>query len=168
LNNLIHINNLSEKNIFESLLSQVEELFDINEPIVSNLSNFTALINQSFDKINWVGFYFRKENDLYLGPFQGKVACTKILIGKGVCGKCAETLNTIIVEDVNKFPDHIFCDKNSKSEIVIPVISNNELFGVLDIDSYNYSSFNETDQFYFEKIIEILTHKLKLENFAVK
>ena len=97
---------------------------------------------------------------LYLGPFQGKVACTQIEIGKGVCGISAKQQRTIIVPDVDKFPGHIVCDSGSKSEIVIPIHKKGEIFGVLDVDSYDYDAFGETDKVFFEEICNFLSTEI--------
>ncbi len=153
---------------YELLFQQVEGLLNKNDQLITNISNLIAAINQSFPKISWIGFYIVDGNNLILGPFQGKVACTKIKIGNGVCGYSAKMKETIIVEDVNKFPGHIACDVESKSEIVVPIIINNKICAVLDIDSTNYSSFNEIDKIWLEKIINLLITKLKLENFNLQ
>ncbi len=143
------------------LLKQLKDLLNKEYKIVTNLSNLSAAINQTFDKISWVGFYLLEGDRLYLGPFQGKVACTSIEIGKGVCGKSAKKKETVIVPDVNQFPGHIFCDADSKSEIVVPIIKNDEsLFGVLDLDSADYNSFNETDKKYLEEICNFLSEEI--------
>ncbi|MCI0474292.1 MAG: GAF domain-containing protein, partial [Ignavibacteria bacterium] len=104
---------------------------------------------------SWAGFYLydRKSDELVLGPFQGKIACTRIALNRGVCGASARERKTIIVEDVNKFPGHIFCDSLSKSEIVVPIVKGSVLIGVLDIDSGNYSAFDETDKQYLEELV---------------
>lgn len=149
----------SKKEIYEELLIQFQYILSEDDPVISNLSNFTAILKDCFPKISWVGFYLYKNDKLYLGPFQGKLACVEIKIGSGVCGASAEKLETIIVQDVDKFPGHIACDSGSKSEIVLPVIVNNKLWGVLDLDSYEYSSFNEIDKEYLEKLIDILVSK---------
>ena len=107
-----------------------------------------------------MGFYLNDGQKLYLGPFQGKVACTRIEIGKGVCGTAAEKRKTIIVEDVDKFPGHIACDPESRSEIVIPIIKNEQLFGVLDVDSRNLNSFDSTDQKYLEQYCTFLSSEI--------
>lgn len=159
---------LTDEGIYKSLLPQINALINPGEPVISNLSNITAALNEALDKISWVGFYLLKDDKLYLGPFQGKVACTVIDIGSGVCGTSAQKQETIIVEDVDKFPGHIACDAGSKSEIVVPLISKNKLVGVLDLDSYNYSSFNETDKKYLEEICKLLTTKLDLNNFKLE
>ena len=151
---------LSVEEKYKTLLPQIKSLLTSKENLISNLSNFTAAIKQTFDKVSWVGFYLFDGKELYLGPFQGKVACTIIKIGKGVCGTTAETRKTIVVPDVNKFPGHIFCDADSKSEIVVPIIKNNELFGVLDLDSSSYNSFDETDKKYLEEICEFLASEI--------
>lgn len=141
---------------YKLLTKQVKSLLDKNDNILSNLSNFTAALNQTFEKISWVGFYLYDGNELYLGPFQGKVACTRIKIGKGVCGTSAEKRKTIIVPDVDQFPGHIACDVESRSEIVVPIIKNEILFGVLDLDSARLNAFDEMDKVYLEKMIEYL------------
>jgi GAF domain-containing protein len=146
---------------YENLLPQLKSLLSPSDELITNLSNCTALLKQSFEKISWVGFYFYNGKELYLGPFQGKVACSIIKIGKGVCGAAAEKKKTIIVPDVNKFPGHIYCDADSKSEIVIPIIKRDgSLFGVLDFDSYDLNSFNETDKKYLEEICNFLTEEI--------
>ncbi len=155
---------LSEKEIYESLLPQMESLINPVDPLISNLSNITAALKEAFDKISWVGFYLLKENKLYLGPFQGKVACTVIEIGKGVCGTSAQKNETIIVEDVEKFPGHIACDSGSRSEIVVPLITNSKVIGVLDMDSYQLSAFGNTDKIFLEKICSIITNIFSFEN----
>ncbi len=113
---------LAEEERYRLLNSQLKSLLVKQDNLISNLSNLTAAINDTFEKVSWVGFYLFDGKKLYLGPFQGKVACTNIEIGKGVCGTSAAKRETIIVPDVDKFPGHIFCDSSSKSEIVIPLI----------------------------------------------
>lgn len=142
------------------LIKQVKSLLNKEDNFLSNLSNLTALLKQTFEKISWVGFYLFDGKKLYLGPFQGKIACTQIEIGKGVCGTAAKKSKTIIVDNVDLFPGHIVCDSDSKSEIVVPVISNNQLYGVLDLDSTELSAFNETDKKYLEIICEFLGEEI--------
>ena len=120
---------------YKLLYQQLSSLVLKEDNFISNLANVTAALKQTFDKISWVGFYLFDGKKLYLGPFQGKVACTNIEIGKGVCGKSAQLKKTIIVPDVHQFPGHIFCDVDSKSEIVVPLLKENKLLGVLDLDS---------------------------------
>jgi L-methionine (R)-S-oxide reductase len=151
---------LAEEERFRLLNSQIKSLLTKDDNFISNLSNFTAAINDTFEKISWVGFYLFDGKKLYLGPFQGKVACTSIEIGKGVCGTSAAKRETIIVPDVNKFPGHIFCDSSSKSEIVIPLIKRNRLLGVLDLDSHDYNSFAKIDKEYLEEICKFLSEEI--------
>ena len=153
-------NNLSVEEQYTSLINQVKSLLDKNDNLISNLSNFTAALKQNFAKISWIGFYLFDGKELYLGPFQGKVACTKIDFGKGVCGTAAKLKETIIVPDVEKFPGHIACDPASKSEIVIPLLKDNKLFGVLDVDSEMLNSFSEIDKKYFEELCEFLSTEI--------
>ena len=151
---------LSEEELYKSLFPQVERLLSPDEPIISNLANITAVLKETFSKINWVGFYFLVGEKLFLGPFQGKLACTIIEISKGVCGNAVSRKETIIVEDVGKFPGHIACDSGSRSEIVIPLIKEEKVFGVLDLDSYQLSAFNYTDKIYLEKLCKLIVEKL--------
>ena len=123
---------------------------------MTNLANASALLNENLDDINWVGFYTIKEGRLVLGPFQGKVACTIIPMGRGVCGTAAATDSTQLVPDVHRFSGHIACDSASNSEIVIPIHRNGEVFGVLDIDSPLFGRFSEEDRQGLESIVRIL------------
>jgi L-methionine (R)-S-oxide reductase len=145
---------------YQLLFKQIKSLLDKEDNLLSNLSNFTAALKQSFEKISWAGFYLYDGKELYLGPFQGKVACTKIRIGSGVCGTSAEKRMTLIVPDVDKFPGHIACDVESKSEIVIPIIKDDELYGVLDLDSTSLNSFNQVDQKYLEEMVNFLVNEI--------
>lgn len=142
------------------LIKQVKNLLNKNDNVISNLSNLTAALKQTFDKISWAGFYLYDGTKLYLGPFQGKIACTEIQIGKGVCGTSALQKKTLIVPDVDKFPGHIVCDAKSKSEIVIPILKNNLLYGVLDLDSTFYSAFDESDKKYLEELVNYLSEEI--------
>ena len=152
---------LSLEEKYENLIPQIKNLLSPSDNLITNLANCTAALKQTFEKISWIGFYLFDGKELYLGPFQGKVACNIIQIGKGVCGAAAQQRKTIIVPDVNKFPGHIFCDADSKSEIVVPIFhKDNSLFGVLDLDSYEYDSFNETDKKYLEEICKFLTSEI--------
>lgn len=152
--------NLNLEEQYTLLSRQIKSLLDKNDNRLSNLSNFTAALKQTFEKISWAGFYLFNGESLYLGPFQGKVACTKIELGKGVCGTAAKNLETLVVPDVNKFPGHIVCDADSKSEIVIPLLKDKNLFGVLDIDSSSYDSFGEIDKNYLEEICNFLSEEI--------
>jgi GAF domain-containing protein len=151
---------LSEEEKYRLLVSQIRSLLSKEDNLISNLSNFTAAVKDTFDKVSWVGFYLFDGNKLYLGPCQGKVACTNIQIGKGVCGTSALKQQTIIVPDVNKFPGHIFCDGDSKSEIVVPLIKDGKLLGVLDLDSHEYNSFGDIDKNYLEEICKFLCDEI--------
>lgn len=123
---------------------------------MTNLANASALLNEKLENINWVGFYTIKDGKLVLGPFQGKVACTIIPIGKGVCGTAAATDSTQLVPDVHKFAGHIACDSASNSEIVIPLHRNNAVFGVMDIDSPLFDRFSKQDKEGLEQFARIL------------
>lgn len=153
-------NDLSVEEKYQSLLKQLKALLNKDDKLISNLSNFIAALKQTFEKVSWAGFYIREKDNLYLGPFQGKVACTNIRFGQGVCGTAAKEKRTIIVEDVKSFPGHIFCDADSKSEIVVPVFKKNDLFGVLDLDSTSFSAFNETDKKFLEEMCLFLSEKI--------
>ncbi|MHB8929169.1 MAG: GAF domain-containing protein [Melioribacteraceae bacterium] len=153
--------------IYKSLLPQIEALINHEEPLISNLANVTAALKEAFNKISWVGFYLLNEKKLFLGPFQGKVACTIIDMGNGVCGTSAASKKTIVVDDVDKFPGHIACDSGSRSEIVIPLMKGETIFGVLDLDSYELSSFNETDKKYLELLCDLLTKDLPFEKLVL-
>lgn len=137
------------------IYSQIKEIIDKDLPLVSNLSNVSALLNQ-LDDINWCGFYLAKDNTLYLGPFQGEVACTSIPFGKGVCGTSAKNKKTTIVDDVNSFKGHIACSSKSKSEIVTPIIKDNKVLGVIDIDAPIFNRFTNKEKEYLEKIAFLL------------
>ena len=140
---------------YKTIISQVNSIVDPSLPLVSNLSNVSAILNQ-LENLNWVGFYLVKNNTLYLGPFQGEVACTVIEYGKGVCGTSLKEKKTIIVDDVNKFKGHIACSSLSKSEIVVPIIKDNEVKALIDIDSPIYNRFNEDDKNNLEQVALIL------------
>lgn len=157
---IISDSNLTTEEKYKFLNQQLGSLALKEDNLISNLANVTAALKQTFDKISWVGFYLFDGKKLYLGPFQGNVACTNIEIGKGVCGKSAQLRKTIIVPDVHQFPGHIFCDADSKSEIVVPLIKQNKLLGVLDLDSTEYNSFNETDKIYLEQICKFLINEI--------
>ena len=137
------------------LHKQIELLVDKSLPLYTNLSNVSAILNQMED-INWCGFYLVNGNTLYLGPFQGEVACTTIEYGKGVCGTSFKRKETIIVDDVSKFEGHIACSTKSKSEIVVPIIKNNAVKGVIDIDSPLLSRFTNKEKDFLTKVASIL------------
>ncbi len=141
--------------IYKELLPQLKSLVTGETDFVANLANISAALKQALPYASWIGFYLLKNGGLVVGPFQGKVACTRIKIGSGVCGTAAEQKETIIVPNVYEFPGHIFCDPDSKSEIVIPLIKDGNLIGVLDLDSGEYDSFNEVDAENLQRVAEI-------------
>lgn len=140
---------------YESLIPQIKGLLEGEPYLIANLANVAAALKEQFDWF-WVGFYLVKNNELVLGPFQGPVACTRIRKGKGVCGTSWEKAETIIVPDVEKFPGHIACSSLSKSEIVVPLIRNNDVLAVLDVDSSDYDQFDAIDQKYLEMICGLI------------
>lgn len=138
---------------YNLLEKQVSSLIEDESNLIAILSNVSALLNDSIDQINWVGFYLIENEALILGPFQGHPACVHIAIGKGVCGTAASEEQTQLVDDVNAFPGHIACDANSKSEIVVPLRKNNQIIGVLDIDAPITSRFTDVDKNGLEQIV---------------
>lgn len=145
---------------YNLLGKQLASLIEDETNLIAILSNTSALLNDNLDQINWVGFYLIENNELILGPFQGHPACVHISIGKGVCGTAVANNQTQLVDDVNTFPDHIACDANSKSEIVVPIHVDNEIIGVLDIDAPITQRFSKGDQQGLEEIVSILEHQL--------
>ena len=141
----------SKEHQYRILLPQVEALIEGEEELVANLANISAALKEQFGWL-WVGFYLVKKDELVLGPFQGPVACTRIKKGRGVCGTSWATRKTLIVADVAKFPGHIACSSLSRSEIVVPVIRDNEVIAVLDADSEIADHFDDTDKKYLEEI----------------
>ena len=133
------------------MIEKIKAIIDDKIPLVSNLANVSAILNEMED-INWCGFYLAKDETLYLGPFQGEVACTTIPFGKGVCGTAAQTKKTLIVDNVLEFKGHIACSSKSRSEIVTPIIKGDTVVGVLDIDSPSFSRFNKEDQDLLEEV----------------
>ena len=142
-------------NNYDLLIKQIERILDPSLPTYSNLSNVSAILNQ-MEKVNWVGFYIVNEEELILGPFQGEVACTRIPKGKGVCGTAFLKKEKIIVDDVNQFEGHIACSNKSKSEIVVPIIINDDVVAVIDVDSPIYSRFSYKEKDFLEEVSKIL------------
>jgi L-methionine (R)-S-oxide reductase len=141
---------------YQSLIPQIEALLYGENDLVANMANVCAALKEQFNWF-WVGFYLVKSDELVLGPFQGPVACTRIAKGKGVCGSSWEQGQTLIVPDVENFPGHIACSSLSKSEIVVPVFGqNNEVLGVLDVDSEELNQFDDTDALYLEQIVQLI------------
>jgi GAF domain-containing protein len=147
----LHIAQGTKEEQYQALLPQIKALLEGEPDLTANLANITAALKEQFNWF-WVGFYWVKNDELVLAPFQGPVACTRIKKGRGVCGTSWDEAKTIIVPDVEKFPGHIACSSLSKSEIVVPVIRNHEVLGVLDVDSDKYNQFDETDKKYLEEI----------------
>ena len=141
---------------YQSLIPQIKGLLEGETDGVANLANVAAALKEQFGWL-WVGFYIVKNNELVVGPFQGPVACTRIKKGKGVCGASWAETKTIIVADVEKFPGHIACSSLSRSEIVVPVIRNNEVVAVLDVDSEQLEQFDLTDQRFLEEIVNLIS-----------
>ena len=150
----------SKEEKYISLLPQLQALVEGEPDQTANLANIVAALRQTFG-FYWVGFYLVKNNELVLGPFQGPVACTRIAFGKGVCGASWKNAETIIVDDVEKFPGHIACSAASKSEIVIPIYSTDKkVLAVLDVDEDKYTMFDATDKLYLEKVAALVTSLL--------
>ena len=139
---------------------QLVSLIEGESDNIAVLANTSALLNQTLSDINWVGFYLAQSQELVLGPFQGNVACYRIPMGRGVCGVAASTLTTQRISDVHQFEGHIACDARSQSEIVIPLVIDNRLYAVLDIDSPNLARFSEKDQQGLENFVELLVDSL--------
>lgn len=152
---LIVNNLLSKEEKYKSLLMQIKALIEGEEDIIANMANVSAAIKEMFDYF-WVGFYQVKSEMLVLGPFQGPIACTRIKYGRGVCGTCWKEKSTIIVPDVDQFPGHIACSSLSRSEIVVPVMKDNEVLAVLDVDSVELDEFDEIDSLYLNEICSLL------------
>lgn len=147
---------------YELLLKQLESILSIETDPVANMANTAAVLFTGLDNLNWAGFYVLKNGGLVLGPFQGKPACVRIALGKGVCGTAAQTGQTQCVEDVHKFPGHIACDSASNSEIVVPILKDGAVWGVLDIDSPVLARFGADEQTFFEQVVRIFTEKTAL------
>ncbi len=154
----LRIKNGDKQEMYETLLPQIASLVGNETDLIANMANIAAALKQTFGFF-WVGFSRVIDNQLVLAPFQGPIACTRIKYGKGVCGTAWKEARTIIVPDVDAFPGHIACSSASRSEIVVPVIWEDKVIAVLDIDSDKLDSFNETDQIFLEKIVELLPHQ---------
>jgi L-methionine (R)-S-oxide reductase len=136
---------VSKPELYASLQSQLRGLLEGEHDFIANAANCAALLYHSLPDLNWAGFYLYKEGELVLGPFQGNPACVRIALGKGVCGCAAHLKQTLVVENVHDFPGHIACDSASNSEIVVPLIKDEQLIGVLDLDSPSMARFDEED-----------------------
>ena len=145
-----------KKILYAEIHRTLEALLTGESDPIANLANAAALLFWSLPAINWAGFYLLKEQQLVLGPFQGKIACVRIKLGQGVCGNAAERRQTLVVRNVHEFPGHIACDSASNSEIVVPIIKNDALIGVLDIDSPEFARFDDNDKTELQKFVQIL------------
>ncbi len=148
--------NSSREEKYKSLVPQIQALLTGESDVIANMANISAALKEVFS-FWWVGFYLVKNNELVLGPFQGPVACTRIAIGKGVCGTSWKEAKTIIVADVDQFPGHIACSSASRSEIVVPVLKDGKVIAVLDVDSEHYDHFDKTDDQYLTIITKLLS-----------
>ncbi|MFA6259841.1 MAG: GAF domain-containing protein [Bacteroidia bacterium] len=154
--------------IYSMLLPQLQALIVKEDPAISNISNILAALKQTFHWW-WVGLYFVKDQELYLGPFQGPLACTRIALGKGVCGTAWQQKKSILVDNVNQFPGHIACSSESQSELVVPVWYGSEIIGVLDFDSEHLAHFDETDRVNLEHVAaDIASDVNRLRNAMAK
>lgn len=149
-----------KKALYRLISTQIQGLTDGISDLVANLANVSALLNQALTDINWVGFYLIKDGRLILGPFQGKPACVEIQIGCGVCGTAVEKDEIILVEDVHEFPGHIACDSASRSEIVLPIHKDEDVIGVLDIDSPLIARFDEEDREGLSRVVQMLEYNV--------
>lgn len=151
----IHVIKGTKEEVYQNLLPQITGLVSGETDLIANLANVCAALKEQFNWF-WVGFYLVKDDELVVGPFQGPVACTRIAKGKGVCGSSWQEEKTLIVADVNQHDNHIACNPNSQSEIVVPIIRNHKVVGVLDVDSDQLNDFDTTDQLYLEKLVDLI------------
>lgn len=152
-----------KEKLYVDLEARVRDLLGGERNFFANAANVSALLYNALPDINWVGFYLLKDRELVLGPFQGKPACTRIPMGKGVCGSAAVKLETIVVDEVEAFPGHIACDSASRSEIVVPLIVKGQLIGVLDIDSPSRGRFDDDDRSGLEKVMDIFLSMTEID-----
>ena len=160
---MFEIKNTDSKNktvFYAELQQQAQGLFHGEKDLIANAANLSSLLFNSMHDVNWAGFYFYKDDELVLGPFQGLPACIRIEMGKGVCGTAAKSLQTQLVDDVHAFEGHIACDAATRSELVVPLIQNGEFFGVLDLDSPIVARFDLSDKSGIEKLAELFVKSL--------
>jgi L-methionine (R)-S-oxide reductase len=155
-----------KRDLYRDLAASLESLLDGETDALANLSNAAGLVNQALDGINWCGFYLLRGEELVLGPFQGKPACVRIPLGKGVCGTAAARRETIVVPDVREFPGHIACDADSRSEIVVPILTAGRLVGVLDVDAPETGRFDEEDRRGLERFVNALAPEVSWETLT--
>ncbi|NBJ12653.1 GAF domain-containing protein [Microvirga arsenatis] len=145
----------NKRDFYASLAQQLTGLLEGERDMVANAANMSALIFQFLPDLNWAGFYFMRGGELVLGPFQGKTACVRIAVGRGVCGTAVERRESIVVPDVHAFPGHIACDSASRSELVVPLIRDGQVLGVLDLDSPSPNRFDDEDREGCERLVQI-------------
>jgi GAF domain-containing protein len=158
--------NMTLESKLDTMLVMLEGLIEGEDLDLTKACNGAALINALIGRVNWCGFYFAKGEELLLGPFQGMPACTKIQIGKGVCGTAAYKRETLLIKNVHEFEGHIACDAASNSEVVIPIVKDNTLYGVLDLDSDEFERFTEVEQKYLEKAVDIMNKHISWERIV--
>src|SRR5713226_6539000 len=146
----------SKSELYDQLAAQLSSLLAGERDLIANAANFSSLIFHSLPDLNWAGFYFAKDDELVLGPFQGQPACVRIRVGQGVCGAGASKCETVIVPNVHEFPGHIACDSASNSEIVVPLMKGERLIGVLDLDSPLLARFDQEDAAGLEQLVRIM------------
>jgi L-methionine (R)-S-oxide reductase len=151
---------------YAQLAEELAGLLHGESDFTANAANTSALIFDALPGINWAGFYFLKDGELVVGPFQGKPACVRIALGRGVCGTAAAERRTIVVRDVEEFPGHIACDAASRSEVVVPLIAGGQLVGVLDIDSPNVARFDADDARGLERLAEVFLQKVRVQGIG--
>jgi GAF domain-containing protein len=152
--------------MYELLTKQLPHILEGEKNVITNFSNFSALLFNSMENVNWVGFYIFTGKDLLLGPFQGKPACVRIEVGKGVCGTSFDREEIVLVKDVNQFPGHIACDANSQSEIVLPIVKDGVRYGVLDIDSPITDRFDDNDSKHLKDLLNLLISHTEIEELT--
>jgi L-methionine (R)-S-oxide reductase len=157
---------LSKSAQYRELTAQLAALLAGERHGLANAANMSALLYEALPALNWVGFYFLQAGELVLGPFQGKVACTRIAVGRGVCGAAAERKQTVVVQDVHAFPGHIACDSASQSEIVVPLLQDGHLLGVLDLDSPQLARFDQEDAAGLNAAVAVLLECSELTRYA--
>jgi L-methionine (R)-S-oxide reductase len=156
----------SKAEIYAELTTHLTGLLTDETNGLANAANTAALLFAGLGDVNWAGFYFMRDGGLVLGPFQGKVACVRLTLGRGVCGTAAQRRTTVVVDDVEKFPGHVACDHTSRSEIVVPLLKDGRLIGVLDVDSPRLARFDATDSAGLEKIAEIFLKNSDVRHLA--
>jgi GAF domain-containing protein len=157
---------LAKPALYDALAASLASLLDGETDALANLANASGLLAETLERANWCGFYLLRGGELVLGPFQGKPACVRIGLGKGVCGAAAQRRETLVVPDVNAFPGHIACDAASRSEIVVPIVVGGALFGVLDVDSPEPGRFDDEDRGGLEHFVRVLTPRVAWEQLG--